>query len=62
MTLDALGMVETKGLVGAIEAALKVYKPTEQPVLINSIMARPERFEKIFSSNIADLTHSKHAN
>jgi 5-methyltetrahydrofolate corrinoid/iron sulfur protein methyltransferase len=33
--------------IGAIEAALKVYKPTEKPVLINSIMARPERFEKM---------------
>jgi 5-methyltetrahydrofolate corrinoid/iron sulfur protein methyltransferase len=33
--------------IDAIEAALKVYKPTEQPVLINSIMARPERFEKM---------------
>ncbi len=33
--------------VDAIEAALKVYKPTELPVLINSIMARPERYEKM---------------
>ncbi len=33
--------------VGAIEAALKVYKETPQPVLINSIMCRPERYEKM---------------
>jgi len=33
--------------IDAIEAALKVYKPTEQPVLINSIMARAERYEKM---------------
>ncbi len=33
--------------IGAIEAALKVYKETPKPVLINSIMARPERYEKM---------------
>ncbi len=33
--------------IGAIEAALKVYKETPQPVIINSIMARPERYEKM---------------
>lgn len=33
--------------IDAIEAALKVYQPTEKPVLINSIMARPERYEKM---------------
>ena len=33
--------------IGAIEAALKVYKETPQPVLINSIMCRPERYEKM---------------
>jgi 5-methyltetrahydrofolate corrinoid/iron sulfur protein methyltransferase len=33
--------------IAAIEAALKVYKPTEKPVLINSIMARPERYQKM---------------
>ena len=33
--------------IDAIAAALKVYKPTEKPVLINSIMARPERYEKM---------------
>lgn len=33
--------------IAAIEAALKVYKETPQPVLINSIMARPERYEKM---------------
>lgn len=33
--------------VDAIEAGLKVYKPTAQPPLINSIMCRPERYEKM---------------
>ncbi len=33
--------------IGAIEAALKVYKETPQPPLVNSIMARPERYEKM---------------
>jgi 5-methyltetrahydrofolate corrinoid/iron sulfur protein methyltransferase len=33
--------------IGAIEAALKVYKETPQPPIINSIMARPERYEKM---------------
>ena len=33
--------------IAAIEAALKVYKETPQPVMINSIMARPERYEKM---------------
>ncbi|MDY6822897.1 MAG: dihydropteroate synthase [Thermodesulfobacteriota bacterium] len=33
--------------IDAIEAALKVYKETPQPPLINSIMARPERYEKM---------------
>jgi 5-methyltetrahydrofolate corrinoid/iron sulfur protein methyltransferase len=33
--------------IEAIEAALKVYKQTEKPVLINSIMCRPERYEKM---------------
>ncbi|MBF0100098.1 MAG: dihydropteroate synthase [Desulfobacterales bacterium] len=33
--------------IAAIEAALKVYKPTSKPVLINSIMCRPERYQKM---------------
>lgn len=33
--------------IAAIEAALKVYKETPQPPLINSIMCRPERYEKM---------------
>ncbi len=33
--------------IDAIEAGLKVYQPTELPPLINSIMARPERYEKM---------------
>jgi 5-methyltetrahydrofolate corrinoid/iron sulfur protein methyltransferase len=33
--------------VDAIEAGLKVYKPTNRPPLINSIMCRPERYEKM---------------
>ena len=33
--------------IDAIEEGLKVYKPTAQPPLINSIMCRPERYEKM---------------
>ncbi len=33
--------------IDAIEAALKVYKATPQPPLINSIMVRPERYERM---------------
>ncbi len=33
--------------IDAIEAGLKVYKPTAQPPLINSIMCRAERYEKM---------------
>ncbi len=33
--------------INAIEAALKVIKPVAKPHLINSIMARPERYEKM---------------
>lgn len=33
--------------IDAIAAALKVLKPTAQPHLINSIMCRPERYEKM---------------
>ncbi len=33
--------------VDAIEAALKVYKETPQPPIINSIMVRPERYERM---------------
>ncbi len=33
--------------IDAIEEGLKVYKPTSVPPLINSIMARPERYEKM---------------
>ena len=33
--------------IDAIEAALKVYKETAQPPLINSIMVRPERYERM---------------
>jgi 5-methyltetrahydrofolate corrinoid/iron sulfur protein methyltransferase len=33
--------------IDAIEAALKVYKETPQPPLINSIMVRPERYERM---------------
>ena len=33
--------------IDAIAAALKVYKETPQPVLVNSIMVRPERYEKM---------------
>ncbi|MCD6224503.1 MAG: dihydropteroate synthase [Deltaproteobacteria bacterium] len=33
--------------IDAIEAALKVYKETSKPVIINSIMCRPERYEKM---------------
>ncbi len=33
--------------IDAIEEGLKVYKETARPALINSIMARPERYEKM---------------
>ncbi|MGD2099534.1 MAG: dihydropteroate synthase [Desulfobacterales bacterium] len=33
--------------IDAIQAALKVYKETPQPPLINSIMVRPERYERM---------------
>ncbi|MFW5975469.1 MAG: dihydropteroate synthase, partial [Desulfosalsimonas sp.] len=33
--------------IDAIEEGLKVYKKTDQPPLINSIMCRPERYEKM---------------
>ncbi len=33
--------------IDAIAEGLKVYKPTAQPPLINSIMCRPERYEKM---------------
>ncbi len=33
--------------IDAIEAALKVYKDTGKPPLINSIMVRPERYERM---------------
>jgi 5-methyltetrahydrofolate corrinoid/iron sulfur protein methyltransferase len=33
--------------IDAIEAALKVIKPTDKPHLINSIMCRPARYEKM---------------
>lgn len=33
--------------IDAIEAALKVYKETSRPPLINSIMVRPERYERM---------------
>ena len=36
-----------KERIDAIEAALKVYKQTAKPVLINSIMCRPERYQKM---------------
>jgi 5-methyltetrahydrofolate corrinoid/iron sulfur protein methyltransferase len=33
--------------IDAIEASLKVLQPSDQPHIINSIMARPERYEKM---------------
>jgi len=33
--------------IDAIAAALKVYKPTALPPIVNSIMVRPERYEKM---------------
>ena len=33
--------------IDAIEAGLKVYQPTSQPPLINSIMVRPERYNRM---------------
>ncbi|MEW6076627.1 MAG: dihydropteroate synthase [Thermodesulfobacteriota bacterium] len=33
--------------IDAIEAGLKVYQPTSQPPLVNSIMVRPERYNRM---------------
>ena len=33
--------------IGAIRAGLKVLKPADQPHIVNSIMARPERYEEM---------------
>jgi 5-methyltetrahydrofolate corrinoid/iron sulfur protein methyltransferase len=33
--------------IDAIEAALKVIKPTDTPHIVNSIMVRPERYERM---------------
>jgi 5-methyltetrahydrofolate corrinoid/iron sulfur protein methyltransferase len=45
--VDDLPLALDTSNIDAIEAGLKVYKDTPQPPLINSIMVRPERYEKM---------------
>lgn len=45
--VDDIPLVLDSSNVDAIEAGLKVYKPTEQSPIINSIMCRPARYEKM---------------
>lgn len=45
--VDDLPLALDTSNIDAIEEGLKVYKETAQPALINSIMARPERYEKM---------------
>jgi len=45
--VDDIPLVLDTSNIDAIEAGLKVYKETAQPPLINSIMCRPERYEKM---------------
>jgi len=45
--VDDIPLVLDTSNIDAIEAGLKVYKATEKPVLVNSIMCRTERYEKM---------------
>ncbi len=45
--VDDIPLVLDTSNIDAIEAGLKVYKPTEKAPLINSIMCRTERYEKM---------------
>jgi len=45
--VDDIPLVLDTSNIDAIEAGLKVYKPTEKAPLINSIMCRAERYEKM---------------
>jgi 5-methyltetrahydrofolate corrinoid/iron sulfur protein methyltransferase len=45
--VDDIPLALDSSNIDAIEAGLKVYKETTQPALINSIMARPERYERM---------------
>jgi len=45
--VDDVPLVLDSSNIDAIEAGLKVYKPTEKAPLINSIMCRTERYEKM---------------
>jgi 5-methyltetrahydrofolate corrinoid/iron sulfur protein methyltransferase len=45
--VDDIPLILDSSNIDAIEAGLKVYKPTEKAPLINSIMCRTERYEKM---------------
>jgi 5-methyltetrahydrofolate corrinoid/iron sulfur protein methyltransferase len=45
--VDDIPLVLDTSNIEAIEAALKVYKETPKPPIVNSIMVRPERYEKM---------------
>ncbi len=45
--VDDIPLALDSSNIDAIEAGLKVYQPTSLPPLINSIMARPERYERM---------------
>jgi len=45
--VDDVPLVLDSSNIDAIEAGLKVYKPTEKAPIVNSIMCRPERYEKM---------------
>jgi len=45
--VDDIPLILDSSNIEAIEAGLKVYKPTEKAPIINSIMCRAERYEKM---------------
>ncbi|NOY70489.1 MAG: dihydropteroate synthase [Deltaproteobacteria bacterium] len=45
--VDDIPLILDSSNIEAIEAGLKVYKPTKQSPIINSIMCRPARYEKM---------------
>ena len=45
--VDDIPLILDTSNIDAIEAGLKVYKPTEKAPIINSIMCRTERYEKM---------------
>ncbi|MBW2370493.1 MAG: dihydropteroate synthase [Deltaproteobacteria bacterium] len=45
--VDDIPLILDTSNIAAIEAALKVAKPCDKPHIVNSIMCRPERYEKM---------------